>query len=49
MSGVFGLREMINWCIEKPNEGGKIGIGIDSEAKIVLEAYINVVSQRKDY
>jgi thiosulfate dehydrogenase len=30
---------MINWCIEKPNEGVKIGI--DSEAMIALEAYIN--------
>ena len=40
MSEVVGLREMINWCIEKPNEGGKIGIGIDSEAMIALETYI---------
>jgi thiosulfate dehydrogenase len=39
MSEVAGLREMINWCIEKPNEGVKIGI--DSEAMIALEAYIN--------
>ncbi|MCH2606598.1 MAG: hypothetical protein MKZ63_07650 [Nitrospinales bacterium] len=38
MSEVVGLREMINWCIEKPNEGVKIGI--DSEAMIALEAYI---------
>jgi thiosulfate dehydrogenase len=38
MSEVAGLREMINWCIEKPNEGVKIGI--DSEAMIALEAYI---------
>ena len=38
MSEVAGLREMINWCIEKPNEG--VTIGIDSEAMIALEAYI---------
>ena len=38
MSEVAGLREMINWCIEKPNEG--VTIGIDSEARIALEAYI---------
>ena len=38
MSEVAGLREMINWCIQKPNEG--VTIGIDSEAMIALEAYI---------
>jgi thiosulfate dehydrogenase len=38
MSEVAGLREMINWCIEKPNEGVKIGV--DSEAMVALEAYI---------
>jgi thiosulfate dehydrogenase len=32
------LRDMINWCIEKPNEGEKIGP--DSEAMKALEAYI---------
>jgi thiosulfate dehydrogenase len=32
------LRDMINWCIEKPNEGEKIGS--DSEAMKALEAYI---------
>jgi thiosulfate dehydrogenase len=32
------LRDMINWCIEKPNEGEKIGT--DSEAMKALEAYI---------
>ncbi|MFN3477599.1 MAG: c-type cytochrome [Candidatus Methylomirabilales bacterium] len=35
----FGtLRDMINWCIEKPNEGEKIDP--DSEAMKALEAYI---------
>ena len=38
MSEVAGLREMINWSIEKHNEG--VTIGIDSEAMIALEAYI---------
>jgi thiosulfate dehydrogenase len=32
------LRDMINWCIEKPNEGEKIES--DSEAMKALEAYI---------
>ncbi len=32
------LRDMINWCIEKPNEGVKISS--DSEAMKALEAYI---------
>lgn len=32
------LRDMINWCIEKPNEGVKIDD--DSEAMKALEAYI---------
>ncbi len=32
------LREMINWCIEKPNEGVKIDS--DSGAMKALEAYI---------
>jgi thiosulfate dehydrogenase len=32
------LRDMINWCIEKPSEGEKIGP--DSEAMKALEAYI---------
>lgn len=32
------LRDMINWCIEKPNEGEKIDV--DSEAMKALEAYI---------
>lgn len=32
------LRDMINWCIEKPNEGVKIEP--DSEAMKALEAYI---------
>ncbi|UVC15065.1 c-type cytochrome [Mesorhizobium onobrychidis] len=32
------LRDMINWCIEKPNQGEKIEI--DSEAMKALEAYI---------
>ncbi len=32
------LRDMINWCIEKPNQGEKIES--DSEAMKALEAYI---------
>ena len=32
------LREMINWCIEKPNQGERIKP--DSEAMKALEAYI---------
>jgi thiosulfate dehydrogenase len=35
----FGtLRDMINWCIEKPNEG--VRIDSDSDAMKALEAYI---------
>jgi thiosulfate dehydrogenase len=33
------LRDMINWCIEKPNEGERIDDG--SEAMKALEAYIH--------
>jgi thiosulfate dehydrogenase len=37
--GQFGtLRDMINWCIEKPNEG--VRIPEDSPAMKALEAYI---------
>ena len=32
------LRDMINWCIEKPNQGEIIDV--DSEAMKALEAYI---------
>ncbi len=32
------LRDMINWCIEKPNEGEKLDP--DSDAMKALEAYI---------
>jgi thiosulfate dehydrogenase len=32
------LRDMINWCIEKPNQGEKIET--DSDAMKALEAYI---------
>jgi thiosulfate dehydrogenase len=32
------LRDMINWCIEKPNEGVKIDP--DSDAMKALETYI---------
>lgn len=32
------LRDMINWCIEKPNEGEKIDV--DSDAMKALETYI---------
>lgn len=38
MSAFATLRDMINWCIEKPNEGEKIAS--DSEAMKALEAYI---------
>ena len=32
------LRDMINWCIEKPNEG--VTLATDSDAMKALEAYI---------
>ena len=32
------LRDMINWCIEKPNEGERLDL--DSEAMKALEAYV---------
>lgn len=38
MSAFATLRDMINWCIEKPNEGEKIAA--DSDAMKALEAYI---------
>lgn len=38
MSKFATLRDMINWCIEKPNEGEKIAD--DSAAMKALEAYI---------
>lgn len=38
INGFSTLRDMINWCIEKPNEGEKLGA--DSEAMKALEAYI---------
>jgi len=38
MSEFATLRDMINWCIEKPNEGEKLDP--DSEAMKALEAYI---------
>ena len=38
MSAFAALRDMINWCIEKPNEGVKIEA--DSPAMKALEAYI---------
>lgn len=38
MGSFATLRDMINWCIEKPNEGEKLGS--DSEAMKALEAYI---------
>ena len=47
MSEVVGLREMINWCIEKPNEGVKIGI--DSEANDRFRGLYHVVAQRNNY
>lgn len=38
MNEFAALRNMINWCIEKPNEGEKIDP--DGEAMKALEAYI---------
>ncbi len=38
MSEFATLRDMINWCIEKPNEGETIDT--DSEAMKALETYI---------
>jgi thiosulfate dehydrogenase len=38
MSAFATLRDMINWCIEKPNEGVKIDP--DSAAMKALEAYM---------
>jgi thiosulfate dehydrogenase len=38
MSKFAALRDMINWCIEKPNQGEKIDP--DGEAMKALEAYI---------
>lgn len=38
MSEFAALRDMINWCIEKPNQGEKIGV--NSPAMKALEAYI---------
>lgn len=38
MSEFATLRDMINWCIEKPNEGEKIDP--DSEAMKALETYL---------
>jgi thiosulfate dehydrogenase len=38
MNSFATLRDMINWCIEKPMEGEKIGS--DTDAMKALEAYI---------
>jgi thiosulfate dehydrogenase len=38
MGNFATLRDMINWCIEKPNQGEKIDS--DSDAMKALEAYI---------
>lgn len=38
MGKFAALRDMINWCIEKPNQG--VQIDTDSEAMKALEAYI---------
>jgi thiosulfate dehydrogenase len=38
MNSFATLRDMINWCIEKPNEGEKLPA--DSDAMKALEAYI---------
>jgi thiosulfate dehydrogenase len=38
MSEFATLRDMVNWCIEKPNQGERIGP--DSPAMKAIEAYI---------
>ena len=38
MSKFATLRDMINWCIEKPNQG--VAIDTDGQAMKALEAYI---------
>ncbi|MFZ3253373.1 MAG: hypothetical protein WA133_03710 [Syntrophales bacterium] len=38
MNKFASLRDMINWCLEKPNEGEKLES--DSDAMKALEAYI---------
>lgn len=38
MNAFATLRDMINWCIEKPNEGEKLDV--NSDAMKALEAYI---------
>ena len=38
MNSFATLRDMINWCIEKPNEGEKLDV--NSDAMKALEAYI---------
>ncbi|HSI58025.1 MAG TPA: hypothetical protein VLA16_10730 [Ideonella sp.] len=38
MNSFATLRDMVNWCIEKPNEGEKLPV--DGDAMKALEAYI---------
>jgi thiosulfate dehydrogenase len=38
MNAFATLRDMINWCIEKPNQGEKLDV--NSDAMKALEAYI---------
>jgi len=38
MNQVATLRDIINWCIEKPNDGTKLDL--DSDAMKALEAYL---------
>jgi len=38
MNQVATLRDIINWCIEKPNDGVKLDV--DSDAMKALEAYM---------
>ena len=38
MNQVATLRDIINWCIEKPNDGNKLDL--DSDAMKALEAYM---------
>jgi len=38
MSQIATLRDIVNWCIEKPNDGVKLDL--DSDAMRALEAYM---------
>ena len=47
MANIATLRDMINWCIENPNQGEKIDP--KSDAMKALEAYIYLVEYRFSY